>query len=139
MRTWLALAAHYGEYILHPVELPCIVLDCQFDCGSFDSTKNKASVTPFHNVVHRPRGSSLLKEYHSQWGNSFCKSTKKKQLSQLFRNFFFFFFLFPPLSQRFFLHQKETKEQKQKGIPAHKKRSPRGFLLLLYSSCMFCA
>ena len=46
----------------------------------------------FQYVVHRPRGSSLLKEYHSQWGNSFCKSTKKKQLSQLFRNFFFFFF-----------------------------------------------
>ena len=27
---------------------PCNVFDCQFDCGSFDSTKNSASVTPFN-------------------------------------------------------------------------------------------
>ena len=51
------LAAHYGEYILHPVELP---LQCS--CPQFDVvvrlSKNKASVTPFQYVV--PRGSDLL-------------------------------------------------------------------------------
>ena len=60
-------------------------------CGSSNIQKQSVS-NAFQYVVHRPRGSSLLKEYHSQWGNSFCKSTKKKQLKQLFRNFFFFFF-----------------------------------------------
>ncbi len=42
-----SLAAHYGEYMIHPV---AVTLQCscpQFDCGSFDTAKNKASVTPF--------------------------------------------------------------------------------------------
>ena len=69
---------HTTESIYYtPWSYPCDVLD-RYSIVEVSKTKNKASVTPFHNVVHRPRSSSLLKEYHSQWGNSFCKSTKKK-------------------------------------------------------------
>ena len=53
MRTWLALAAHYGEYILHPVEshLQC---SCPvFDCGSFEVQKQSVS-NAFQYVVLRP-------------------------------------------------------------------------------------
>ena len=71
---------HTTESIYYtPWSYPCNVL-VQYSIVVVSKYKNKASVTPFHNVVHRPRSSSLLKEYHSQWGNSFCKSTKKKQL-----------------------------------------------------------
>ena len=35
------LAAHYGEYILHPVELPLQCFCLLFDCGSFERPKTK--------------------------------------------------------------------------------------------------
>ena len=57
MRTWLALAAHYGEYILHPVEshLQC---SCPvFDCGSFEVQKQSVS-NAFQYVVLHPSAPS---------------------------------------------------------------------------------
>ncbi len=77
----------------------CIVL-VQLSIVVVRISKNKASVTPFHNVVHRPRGSSLLKEYHSQWGNSFCKSTKKKTIIATFLQLFLLFLFYLRLCQR---------------------------------------
>jgi hypothetical protein len=71
VRTWLVLAAHYGEYILHPVKLPLLLSWITNSiCGSFDGSKNKASVTPFHNVVLRTEGSTLLEELLSHVGRN---------------------------------------------------------------------
>ncbi len=91
---------HTTESIYYtPWNYPCNVL-VQYSIVVVSKYKNKASVTPFHNVVHRPRGSSLLKEYHSQWGNSFCKSTKKKTIIATFPQLFLLFLSFPPPCQR---------------------------------------
>ena len=60
MRTWLALAAHYGEYILHPVELPQHCFRLLFDCGSSNIQKQSVS-NAFQYVVLHPIGSVLLR------------------------------------------------------------------------------
>ena len=61
------LAAHYGEYILHPVELPQHCFRLLFDCGSSNIQKQSVS-NAFQYVVLYPVGSALHREHHSQYG-----------------------------------------------------------------------
>ena len=43
-----SLAAHYGEYMIHPVAVtPALSLIAYSEVPKFRITKNKASVTPF--------------------------------------------------------------------------------------------
>ena len=79
------LAAHYGEYILHPVELPLQCFRLLFDCGSSNIQKQSVS-NAFQYVAHRPRSSSLRQGIHSHQGQiAFAKlsnlfETTKKRL-----------------------------------------------------------
>jgi hypothetical protein len=77
VRTWLALAAHYGEHILHPMEshLQC---SCPvFDCGSFEVQKQSVS-NAFQYVVLRPLAPSSSDDITALRADSNCKSTKIK-------------------------------------------------------------
>ena len=46
VRTWLALAAHYGEYMLHPVAVTPAMFLTTDSIVVVRLAKNSASVTP---------------------------------------------------------------------------------------------
>ena len=58
MKVTRTFAAHYGEYILHPVELPLhLFFNRIFDCGSFEDQKQSVS-NAFQYVVLCPTAPS---------------------------------------------------------------------------------
>ena len=78
---------HYGEYMIHPVELP---LQCS--CPQFDVvvrlSKNKASVTPFQYVVLHPTAPSSSEDFTALVGRCICKDTACLTLHKIPKDIF---------------------------------------------------
>ena len=81
LKVTRTFAAHYGEYILHPVES---LLQCScpvFDCGSFEVQKQSVS-NAFQYVVLRPSAQLSSESVAAASGRCSCKAAIKREQNQ---------------------------------------------------------
>ena len=85
VRTWLALAAHYGEYMLHPVAVtPAMFLFSVLIVEVQNDQKQSVS-NAFQYVVLRLVAPSSSDDIPAAWGRCDCKSTNKIGEKNVFR------------------------------------------------------
>ena len=84
------LAAHYGVWYTHPVELPLQCSCSLFDCGSFESPKTKRD-NAFPICSAPPGGSILFRGLHSHDGQiAGAKIQRKKIIAKENCNYFLY-------------------------------------------------
>ena len=82
LRTWLALAAHYGEYILHPVELHLRLSLTAYSIVEVSNSQKQSVSNAFQYVVPHPAAPSSSEDITATMGRKHLQKYKTFEKTQ---------------------------------------------------------